>query len=221
MRVNHYILPEKISKGQTAGKRLAALNWPRNLHQKLIDKRYNVTFRAVSPTPDTKLTRDANIAIPLLNPKELKEERARFLKMTGWLLGIMKGRLNLEKKLALLMRLDATNERERKKQIAALRKQAEAYVKGAENLMKECKAANSKCGSVKLMKWVGNKAAYRLFSKQAGELEKKLADADVKFDKAIDRLIKGIREFRSAEDGLNKELADSMALIKGVAGVMP
>ncbi|GGH25704.1 hypothetical protein SAMN05444007_103195 [Cribrihabitans marinus] len=215
--MNDYLLSERIPKNGTAAKALASLDWPATLHQKLIDKPYNKAFKALAPSPKTKLPKAAPLFIPLLPPAGLKAERTKIARLSKALKEVSASRKLLVKVISGWSRDRYKDE----KKIAEFKAAAADYLRRADRIDTQCNDISPECRGRQLQRSV-HLLAHRDLMKKARALERKWAKLPVdQRDLALKAMYQDLTKAGKEIKRIETELRAAEKLVMGLSRVMP
>lgn len=140
---------EKVLKNYSASNVLKAMGWPKPMHQKIVNMRYNQEYRKISEKADEPLPKAAILYFPTANPIDIKHLELQ-LKMQGTLAKAHNEiRKNYERISKDVMKLWP--------EYAAAFKKHKEFQKLAEKYSKRCAEALAACGAqAEHMKFVNN-----------------------------------------------------------------
>lgn len=224
--MSEFLMKERVKKGQTADKILSKLGWPKPKHQKLIDMKYNKTFKALAATPTIPLPKNAVLTIPVFTPKLYQSFKNMLVKVVKMAFE------NEMKKQAMFKTYQLVREnikKERETDWNAYSKwsaKAQDYENHRDKMYEQCVEFARTCADMKIgmqladtqIRKAGEKAAKaeKVFKDKlkkgsyASALKKQTSSLDKEYDK-----------LQKEQDRLMKQATAGLKLVLGAGAVMP
>jgi len=209
-----------IAKGKTAEQSLTKLKWPKDTHQKIIDKSYNKAFRKFATKSTEKLAKTAALEVPKMLPKEYKALITSMKALIKVAANMAKKRESLEYKLKDVKELNAMNADGNIKYARSLEKEAKKFKAEADHLIDSCVASVDLCAGIKYP----HQVIMERYQKKNAQFER-LWKAILKtaWDKPlyVGPIKDALKALAKEEDLLKKNAAKSLGLAIGYGLVMP
>lgn len=209
-----------IKKGNSAEQSLTTMKWPKDTHQKIVDKSYNKSFRKVATKSTEKLAESAPLDVPKMLPREFKALTTSLKNVVKVAAAMAKKRAALEDQLKGAKDLNAMNAKQNIEYARSLEKEAKKFKADADHLIESCLASVDLCAGITYPHQVVMKK-YQKKNAQFQRLWAAILKTSSDDPLYVGPIEKALKDLSKEEDHLKKSTAKSLGLAIGYGLVMP